>query len=102
MESDQLHVPAISFVMASGQAIIRTIDFFDFVYVCRNLLYAFIQLVRASVHFRMLFYTIDGYFDAGHYSTFHTYVLSIPMLTSKRTPWYLRVRVGLAHLPIII
>ena len=24
------------------------------------------QRVRASVHFRFHFYTIDGYFDAGH------------------------------------
>ena len=32
-----------------------------------------------------------GYFRAGHYSTFRTYILGIPMITSKRTPKYLRL-----------
>ena len=30
-----------------------------------------------------------GYFGSGPYSTFHTYILGTPMITSKRTPWYL-------------
>ena len=49
----------------------------------------FILRVWASVHFRIQYYTTDGYFDAGHYSTFRTYILGIPMITSQRTPWYL-------------
>ena len=36
-------------------------------------------------------WTPDDYFRSGPYSTFHTYILGIPMLTSKRTPWYLRL-----------
>ena len=36
--------------------------------------------------------TIDGLFRLlVMYSTFHTYILRIPMITSKRTPWYLRL-----------
>ena len=34
---------------------------------------------------------MDALFRSGPYSTFHTYILGIPMLTSKRTPWYLRL-----------
>ena len=47
MQSDQLHVPAfiIFLIMACGQAINRTIELFDLVYICRNLHYEFILLV---------------------------------------------------------
>ena len=61
-------------------------SFFDFVYVCRNLHYEFILLVWASVHFRIQGYTTNGLFsDLVHYSTFHTFILGIPKITSKRT-----------------
>ena len=34
-------------------------------------------------------WTLDALFQSGLYSTFLTYILGIPMITSKRTPWYL-------------
>ena len=43
----------------------------------------------ASVHFRIQCCTIDELFGTGLYSTFHSYILGIPMITSKRTLYYL-------------
>ena len=75
----------ISQSMARGQAINRSIELFDFVYVCRNRtmnLFYWLELQSISefkTALRM------GYFGSGHYSTFHTFILGIPMITSKRT-----------------
>ena len=73
--------------MARGQAINRPIELFNFVYVCRNLhlpwIYStglsFSLFQNSKLHYGWVI------FGSSPYSTFHTFILGIPMSTSKRT-----------------